>query len=42
MPHDQVMRAIEPLGTEVAPRLRKKITKWETETENVSSFKLDS
>lgn len=42
MPHDQVMRAIELLGTEVAPRLRKKITKWETETENVSSFKLDS
>ncbi|QUG41698.1 LLM class flavin-dependent oxidoreductase [Psychrobacillus sp. INOP01] len=42
MPHDQVMKAIELLGTEVAPRVREEITKWETETENVSSFKLDS
>ncbi|MEK4485624.1 LLM class flavin-dependent oxidoreductase [Psychrobacillus sp. FSL H8-0484] len=39
MPHDQVMRAIELLGTEVAPRVREEITKWEAETENVSSFK---
>jgi len=31
MPHDQVLRAIELLGTEVAPRVREEITKWETE-----------
>jgi len=36
MPHDQVMRAIELLGTEVAPRVREEITKWEAETGNGS------
>ncbi|GKU77455.1 LLM class flavin-dependent oxidoreductase [Paenibacillus sp. L3-i20] len=34
MPHDQVMRAIELLGTEVAPRVREEICKWEAEMEN--------
>lgn len=29
MPHDQVMKAIELLGTEVAPRVRKEIADWE-------------
>lgn len=29
MPHDEVMRAIELLGTEVAPRVRKEIDCWE-------------
>ncbi len=29
MPHDQVMRAIELLGTEVAPLVRKEVAKWE-------------
>jgi len=33
MPHDQVMRAIELLGTEVAPRVREEIAKWEAETD---------
>ncbi|MGE7623352.1 LLM class flavin-dependent oxidoreductase [Viridibacillus sp. NPDC096237] len=33
MPHGQVMRAIELLGTEVAPRVREEITKWEAEME---------
>jgi alkanesulfonate monooxygenase SsuD/methylene tetrahydromethanopterin reductase-like flavin-dependent oxidoreductase (luciferase family) len=33
MPHDQVMRAIELLGTEVAPRVREEIAKWEAEGE---------
>ncbi|MED4453923.1 LLM class flavin-dependent oxidoreductase [Metabacillus fastidiosus] len=33
MPHDQVMRAIELLGTEVAPRVRDEIAKWEAEME---------
>jgi probable LLM family oxidoreductase len=32
MPHDDVMRAIELLGTEVAPRVRKEISKWESES----------
>ncbi|WP_028543289.1 LLM class flavin-dependent oxidoreductase [Paenibacillus taiwanensis] len=32
MPHDQVMKAIELLGTEVAPRVRAEIAKWELET----------
>ncbi|MGN4123750.1 LLM class flavin-dependent oxidoreductase [Lysinibacillus sphaericus] len=32
MPHTEVMRAIELLGTEVAPRVRKEIAKWEAET----------
>ncbi|MGX1827076.1 LLM class flavin-dependent oxidoreductase [Paenibacillus taichungensis] len=31
MPHDQVMRAIELLGTEVAPRVRAELAKWEAE-----------
>lgn len=38
MPHDQVMRAIKLLGTEVAPRVREEISKWEAETEQVSSL----
>ncbi|EGG36836.1 MULTISPECIES: LLM class flavin-dependent oxidoreductase [Paenibacillus] len=29
MPHDEVMRAIELLGTEVAPLVRKEIDRWE-------------
>lgn len=29
MPHAEVMRAIELLGTEVAPRVRKEIDRWE-------------
>ncbi|MNW47598.1 Alkanal monooxygenase alpha chain [compost metagenome] len=29
MPHEDVMRAIELLGTEVAPRVREEISKWE-------------
>ncbi|WP_328801308.1 LLM class flavin-dependent oxidoreductase [Paenibacillus sp. LX16] len=32
MPHDDVMRAIELLGTEVAPRVREEISKWEFES----------
>lgn len=36
MPHNQVMRAIELLGTEVAPRVREEIAKWEAETEKES------
>lgn len=31
MPHDQVMKAIELLGTEVAPRVREEVSKWEAE-----------
>ncbi|WP_068505329.1 LLM class flavin-dependent oxidoreductase [Paenibacillus kribbensis] len=31
MPHEDVMRAIELLGTEVAPRVREEISKWESE-----------
>lgn len=31
MPHDQVMQAIELLGTEVAPRVREEVAKWEAE-----------
>jgi probable LLM family oxidoreductase len=30
MPHEDVMRAIELLGTEVAPRVREEISKWES------------
>jgi len=30
MPHDQVMRSIELLGTEVAPIVRKEIAEWES------------
>jgi probable LLM family oxidoreductase len=33
MPHEDVMRAIELLGTEVAPRVREEISKWEAESE---------
>lgn len=29
MPHEQVMRSIELLGTEVAPRVREEIARWE-------------
>ncbi len=29
MPHEYVMRAIELLGTEVAPRVREEVAKWE-------------
>ncbi|AZH31833.1 LLM class flavin-dependent oxidoreductase [Paenibacillus sp. M-152] len=32
MLHDDVMRAIELLGTEVAPRVREEISKWESES----------
>ncbi|GAB6991054.1 LLM class flavin-dependent oxidoreductase [Paenibacillus pini] len=32
MPHADVMRAVELLGTEVAPRVREEIAKWEAET----------
>ncbi|MGG6311386.1 LLM class flavin-dependent oxidoreductase [Paenibacillus macerans] len=31
MPHEDVMRAIELLGTEVAPRVREEIARWEAE-----------
>lgn len=31
MPHEEVMRAIELLGTEVAPRVREAISSWEAE-----------
>ncbi|CAM2913716.1 LLM class flavin-dependent oxidoreductase [Paenibacillus sediminis] len=31
MPHEDVMRAIELLGTEVAPRVREEISRWEAE-----------
>jgi probable LLM family oxidoreductase len=30
MPHEDVMRAIELLGTEVAPRVREEVKEWET------------
>lgn len=33
MPHADVMRAIELLGTEVAPRVRAEIARWEAEVE---------
>jgi probable LLM family oxidoreductase len=33
MPHADVMRAIELLGTEVAPRVREEISRWESEGE---------
>ncbi|WP_179031062.1 LLM class flavin-dependent oxidoreductase [Paenibacillus kribbensis] len=32
MPHEDVMKAIELLGTEVAPRVREEISKWESES----------
>lgn len=31
MPHDQVMKAIELLGTEVAPVVREEVARWEAE-----------
>lgn len=31
MPHEDVMRSIELLGTEVAPRVREEIARWEAE-----------
>lgn len=31
MPHEDVMKAIELLGTEVAPRVREEVSKWEAE-----------
>ena len=34
MPHDEVLRAIELLGTEVAPIVKAEIKRWEAETEN--------
>ena len=34
MPHEDVLKAIELLGTEVAPIVRAEIKKWEAETEN--------
>jgi len=34
MPHAEVMRAIELLGTEVAPKVRSEISRWEAETES--------
>ncbi|MEF2966699.1 LLM class flavin-dependent oxidoreductase [Paenibacillus sp. M1] len=33
MPHEEVMRSIELLGTEVAPRVREEIARWEAEGE---------
>ncbi|MBH5319656.1 LLM class flavin-dependent oxidoreductase [Paenibacillus sp. GSMTC-2017] len=33
MPHDQVMKAIELLGTKVAPIVREEVAKWEAEME---------
>ncbi|RFB10188.1 LLM class flavin-dependent oxidoreductase [Bacillus sp. HNG] len=33
MPHEDVMRSIELLGKEVAPRVREEVAKWETENE---------
>ncbi|EXX87829.1 luciferase [Paenibacillus darwinianus] len=33
MPHEDVMRAIELLGTEVAPRVREEIARWEAACE---------
>lgn len=32
MPHDEVMKSIELLGKEVAPKVRAEIAKWEAET----------
>jgi alkanesulfonate monooxygenase SsuD/methylene tetrahydromethanopterin reductase-like flavin-dependent oxidoreductase (luciferase family) len=33
MPHEDVMKAIELLGTEVAPRVREEVSRWEKENE---------
>ncbi|MDO7906297.1 LLM class flavin-dependent oxidoreductase [Paenibacillus sp. JX-17] len=33
MPHEEVMRAIELLGKEVAPRVREEVAQWEAENE---------
>ncbi|MGM0834784.1 MAG: LLM class flavin-dependent oxidoreductase [Bacillota bacterium] len=35
MPHDDVMRAIELFGKEVAPRVREEVRKWEADEENL-------
>lgn len=37
MPHEDVMKAIELLGTEVAPRVREAVAKWEEEEDNTNS-----
>ncbi|MEK5440513.1 MULTISPECIES: LLM class flavin-dependent oxidoreductase [unclassified Fredinandcohnia] len=34
MPHEDVMRSIELLGKEVAPRVREEVAKWEAENES--------
>lgn len=34
MPHDDVMKAIELLGTKVAPLVREEVAKWEAENES--------
>ncbi|MVP00640.1 LLM class flavin-dependent oxidoreductase [Paenibacillus lutrae] len=39
MPHEDVMRAIELLGTEVAPMVRDEIAKWEAENETGNEAK---
>lgn len=36
MPHKDVMRAIELLGTEVAPRVREEVSRWEAESDTPS------
>ncbi|SDM80472.1 hypothetical protein SAMN04487897_101100 [Paenibacillus sp. yr247] len=33
MPHEDVMKAIDLLGTEVAPRVREEISRWEAVNE---------
>lgn len=38
MPHDDVMKAIELLGTEVAPRVRKAVAEWEEAQEREASI----
>ncbi|WP_026565177.1 LLM class flavin-dependent oxidoreductase [Bacillus sp. UNC41MFS5] len=37
MPHDDVMRAIELLGKEVAPIVREEISRWESESDKCES-----
>ena len=36
MPHEDVMKSIELLGTKVAPVVREEIAKWEKENEEKS------
>ena len=31
MPHDQVLKAIELFGKEVAPKVREEVARWEAE-----------